>query len=542
MAFLSLLAATTSPAHDPTGGGGGLFEEEGGLEDDGLNEDFEQIEIPSKIETAEDAVKTLHAIKGVAGNLNKLDSRTEQVQRACDDLMRAVGVLQAANAEKPTSSVGSNERDLTKYLRADGTLRLLAEESTFSYAGQSFKMDLPGLLDDAETTCSWQADLKSIVKERQWAGVAQKARNTPYLDAKLAYHMLRAPKVGDFAKGLEEHAKKAFESRKAFNNSSATGAEWIPESFVPDLYEAQVLRGPVADQFTSVQVGSDTFKRPRVSNQIRLYVVSQITTDDPTKYTASTPATGEQTYTVPMGGILVLVDVAASEDSAVAAIPVLQRLMNDTRNDAYADAILNGDTTATHEDTIATWNTRSRWGSSGLGGSADHRRIFKGLRRQAVDRSTTLDMGSIQTSAGILQLFALMGERGVNNRVMFVSPEVLIQKLLGLTEVITIDKMGSMATILSGQIASIFGTPIIPTRWVTADLAATGLYTGSGAKSGVIVADRSAYYRYVRRGVVIEVQKVIRSQHIELVLTVREGFDTPDESAAKNVAFGFNWL
>ena len=547
MSALLLLAATAKPEEEaPDTRSGGLFEEEGGFGDEDWGEDF-SVELPNELKTADDAMKTLVAIRGIAGKLKDLDSRDQNVQKACGDLQKAVGLLQAGNFEKGSSVVGNDEQELSRrYLREDGSLRLLSEESEFVYAGKTFRAELPGLLDDVDTTCRFQEDVKELVNQRQWARISQKNPSTPYLDAQLALNFSRAPTTGGFRKSLEEYTKKAFAAeaaaKKAFTNTSAVGGEWIPDSFVPDLYEATVVRGPVVESFSSIPVGSDSFVRPRVSNQLRLYIVNQISNDNPANFTASTPATGSQTYTVPQGAVRVLLDVAATEDSAISVIPVIQRLLNDTRNDAFSDAMLNGDTTATHQDTIATWNTRSRWGSTGLGGSADHRRIFKGVRRQSVDRSTTLDMGSLQTSAGLLQLQALMGERGAGQLRYFVSPEVMIQKLMALAEVITIDKMGPMATIVKGQLAALFGIPIIMTRWVSADLAATGLYTGSGSKSGVALVDVNAYYRYTRRGVMVEVQKIISNQSIELVLTIREGFDTPDESTAKNCAWGYNWL
>jgi HK97 family phage major capsid protein len=509
----------------------------------------EDLVLPEAIKTVDDSKRVISAIKSVAKDLADRDSRDANVQKACDDLQKAVQVLQTKfDAQSaPAEIVGANEGELKRYINPDGSFRMVAEEVSFEFAGKTYKTVMPGFLDDLDRACSFQKEAQDLVQQRAWARLAQKNGDTPWIDSRLAYLFSRAPSVNGFRSALEAHCKQINEAqtadrRKAFTNTSGSGADWIPTAFIPDLYEALQVRGDVLEQFKTVTVGSASFIRPRVSNSVRLYIVTNITSDTPANYTASTPGTSQQTYTIPMGGVRVLVDLATSEDSAIAAIPQLQRLMGDTRNDAMSDAILNGDTTATHQDAIASWNLRARWGSTGLGGTADHRRLWKGGRRQSVDRSTTLDMGSIQTAAGILQLISLLGERGAGSLGLFTSPEVVIQKLMALAEVITIDKMGAMATIVKGQIASLFGHPIIMTRWMGADLAATGLYTGSGSKSGLLAMDTSGYYRYQARGVIIEVQKIISSQHIELVMTIREGFDTPDDSTAKNVAYGYNWL
>lgn len=503
-----------------------------------------ELEIPNEIKTAEDSRRVVSAIKSVAGDLAKLSADHSNVKKASDDLMKAVQVLQASSIERPAESVGSDERELSRYVEPDGSIRLFGGERKLSYAGKDWTVFEAGLLDDPDMACKWQQDLKRAVNRRNIARLCMKGSGTPTLDGDVVSLLARAPSVSGLRKGLEDGIKKSLEApvTRAFTNTSAVGAEWIPEQFIPELYEAAQVRGDIRGQFQEISVSSDSFKRPRVSNTARPYLVAQITSDNPAAYTGSTPGTGEQSYTVPGMAVRILVDAMASEDSAVAAIPQLSRLAADTIQDGIRDAVINGDTTATHEDAIATWNIRSRWGSSGLGGSADHRRAWKGVRRQAVDRSTTLDMGSLQTTAGLLQLMALLGERALGNGVFFVSPEVLIQKLFALTEVITIDKFGPKAPIVSGQLAALFDRPIVPTRFVSADLAATGLYTGSGAKSGVAYVDASGYYFYSRRAAMVEIAKNIGTQHIEIVITIRLGFDTPDTSSAANVAWGYNWL
>lgn len=502
------------------------------------------VEIPTEIKTAEDAKRTLAALKKVAGKLSELDSRDDNVQKAVDDMMKSLQVLQAENAERPAAEVvGANERDLSRYIGPEGELRMLGQETSFEFAGKTWKGYEPGLLDDGENVCQWQKDLKVAVNRRNTARLLQRNPNTPTLDARVARLLSRAP--SPVRKAAEEHVKRALESgakTRAFSNTSGAGAEWIPEQFIPELYEAAQVRGDIRGQFEEIQTNSDSFRRPKVSNTVRPYIKTQISSDNPANYTASTPTTADQSYTVPSLSVRILVDEAASEDSAIAGIPTLSRLATDAIADGIRDAVINGDSTATHQDAIASWNLRSRWGSTGLGGSADHRRIFKGLRRQAVDRSNTLDMGSIQTTAGLLQLMAVLGERAASNLRIFTSPEVMFQKLMGLSEVITLEKFGNRATIVSGQLADIFGVPIIPTRFMGADLAAAGLYTGSGSKSGLVVVDTGGYYFYSRRGEMVEVQKIISSGHYEIVVTIRLGFDTPDDSTADNVAFGYNWL
>ena len=78
--------------------------------------------------------------------------------------------------------------------------------------------------------------------------------------------------------------------------------------------------------------------------------------------------------------------------SAFAIIPAMSRQIAQDLEDAFEDAMINGDSAATHQDDISNWNIRERWGASGLGSSADHRRLFLGMRAAAKDKGSDVDM------------------------------------------------------------------------------------------------------------------------------------------------------
>lgn len=167
--------------------------------------------------------------------------------------------------------------------------------------------------------------------------------------------------------------------------------------------------------------------------------------------------------------------------------------------------------------------------------------MFKGMRKQAFDRSTTLNMTSGTFGFDtILSLKALMGELAMQDVVMFASPEAVLANLLELDEVVTIDKFGPQATVRTGQLASIAGMPILMSRFISADLAATGKYTGSGSTTGIILAHTPSWYIFERRGILVETDRKIDVGATEMVSTMRATFDTLDLDAATNVAFGFN--
>jgi hypothetical protein len=105
-----------------------------------------------------------------------------------------------------------------------------------------------------------------------------------------------------------------------------------------------------------------------------------------------------------------------------------------------------------------------------------------------------------------------------------------------------VDKLGTNATLLRGQLASISGVPVVMTRWLTADMATTGLFTGSGAKSGCLAVSREEFTHYQRRASLVELDKDITRGAFNLVATLRRTFRTLSSASSKVVTYGFNWL
>jgi hypothetical protein len=72
-----------------------------------------------------------------------------------------------------------------------------------------------------------------------------------------------------------------------------------------------------------------------------------------------------------------------------------------------------------------------------------------------------------------------MGKWGVNPAdLAFIVGVSEPPRLLADTNLLTVDKMGPNATILNGQIGSVFGVPVIVSEHVREDLNASGVYDG----------------------------------------------------------------
>ena len=248
----------------------------------------QDIKIVDKLDPS--AVNDREGLADFLGNtrtvLKQLDGDQAATKRAIADLS---GKLQQAierSQPAPAPEVG-DEGGLRKYINADGSLRLHSTRRSFEFAGRQYDQQTdPGLLDDRATHGEWHAEVKRAVTDRNLARLLMRRPSTPRLDAEVASVLSRAP--GALRDTVE----------RAFYNGAGVGAEWIPEQFLPSLYEEFEIPRNVAGLFGVVPMTSDTVKIPKLSTGARPYIKGRVTTDDPTAYTGSTPVTADSTINI----------------------------------------------------------------------------------------------------------------------------------------------------------------------------------------------------------------------------------------------------
>lgn len=511
--------------------------------------------VPNYAESADALNRTIHEIKSRHEELNSRGDEWTETQRAVSELKEKARTLELAQREmqRPGDSFGP-ESELRKYVETDarrvkgaggavdatkgydrhhmtpkalvhgggtdnGVLRLSYTEQpdgTWDY----------GLLDDPAPVCEWQKRLQVLVDQRSAVRAYQKHPHTPQLDHMVEQHMRAAP----------------VEIKRIFADSSTIGAEWIPDMTLPMLEMELRAARRLEALFGVVQApNSGTITIPFLSTGLRPYLAGAAAVDDPAQYTSSSVATAGRTFTVGKLAVRAQIDEDAVEDAIIMALPIMRQEIVDAITDGFEDVMVNGDATATHQDAIASWDPRSRWGSAGLGGSGDHRRLATGLRARAFDVSNTNDGSSAKTAAGALAARASLDSPHQYGSVAYaMSPEYLVESALAFDEVETVDKLGPAATIRTGQLASLYGAPVYMTEFLTNDLHTTGLYTGASATTGYLVVNTDRFKVGVRRAARIEMDKDLSRGIFNLVTTARKTFFTFDSATKKNVRFEFN--
>jgi len=474
----------------------------------------------------------MDAVKQIMGELKTLrtnqDEKVATIEKQVNAIKEAQRIMEESVYRADSAEITGTDDQLKKFVGEDGSIRWTTGKTRVKTAAGLTTVTECGLLDTEENLSNWHVEMKRLANDRMMIkSMLVGDKSTPKMDLAIARHLAVAPR------------SIAAQISKANYDGSGVGAELIPDQFLAQLHMEYQVPTVVRSLFNEVQMTSNTMLAPRIDRGGRPYIKGTVTSDNPALYPVSTVSMGQAQITAKGLATRYILDEELIEDSAVLLLPAMQRMIAKDMRDALEDAIINGDSASTHQDDIANWDIRGRWGSAGLGGSNDHRRLFVGLRAAAFDKTTTLNINSFD-AAKMLELISQLGEYAASDKVLIVSPEALYGNLMGLEQLITLDKFGPQATILTGQLGSIFGMPVVVSRFMSDDLATTGKYTGSGATTGMLVVSRESWNIFARRGIQIQQEQDITSGAYNMVATERLTFDSLDASTVKNVAFGFN--
>lgn len=320
---------------------------------------------------------------------------------------------------------------------------------------------------------------------------------------------------------------------KALNTATTgSGGYLVPEGWSAEIlhdYEADLM---VSEVFESFTMPNDPFNYPFIdASNVKPYLRSEPTTDEPSKYRASEPTTDEIQFSTKEFAIRVCYTRKLDEDALTVWLPELKRKIARRMAEGVEESIINGDVSTNHMDSDVVL-------------SIDHRKAWKGLRKWASAESTEYDVttGSttFQASDG-MRVMEKMGKFAIrkNEGVWFLPFTAYIQAR-AFDEFETIEKAGANAAIFTGQVAWWYGWPVMTTAWIRTDLNSSGVYQSGQTKTEMLAVHHPGFRIGYRREETVETDKDIETGMYVIVASMRLHFRSTYPTGNKIVAAGIN--
>jgi len=315
---------------------------------------------------------------------------------------------------------------------------------------------------------------------------------------------------------------KDFERRwgalaKALNTATAgSGLEWIPTGFSTQMIEAIELEAKVAALFYSFPMPANPFTFPMALGDGIAYKGAEATSPTPSMFKTSTPTTDNLTFNAVKLVANYPVSDELTEDSIIPLMAFLKKSIARAIAKSEENAILNGDTSATHMDT------------GDPADSLDARRCWLGLRKmcQSANKSSGSTWANTTGLALLRAMDVSMGKYALDpSKVKILSNIGMFNSFKALTEVSTEDKFGSAATVHNGKLTEIDGQGIVLSAYLSEETNASGLYDGvTTTKKNVLKVFTEGFWRGIRKDVTLEYVRMPLQGNQYLVAQTRRHF------------------
>lgn len=311
---------------------------------------------------------------------------------------------------------------------------------------------------------------------------------------------------------------------KAMDSTTAgAGDEYVPTNLAPQLWDDMFLSSMIVPLFTRFPMTSNPQDLPQGLGAVTWRKVGEnIGTSQ------SNPTTAKMTLAATQLATQQAWSYTLEEDSAIAFAPAIRARLAQSGAEQMDAFMLNADDTSSSTGNINLDDATPPADSYYLQtGGQD------GIRHQWIVDNTAMNsaMSATLTDAKILVAMGLMGKYAINpNKLVFITDigtyfAGFLSTATGApgNNVITMEKFGSQALVLTGQLAAYRGVPIV----VSASQALTdtdGKSNVAATTKGTInIVNRDMWYSGFRRDLLIEADRDITKLQYILVSSFRQG-------------------
>lgn len=327
--------------------------------------------------------------------------------------------------------------------------------------------------------------------------------------------------------------------RKATQNEGAAGygQELVGVQYVNELWDAARQDSRVFSLLDTFEMNQASAYLPVVADLPEPMFLGENTTEN--SFLAGTGRVGSNRVLVAAKKMLInqIWTYELEEDAIIPFLPFIRAQIAASLA-FYSDAVvLNGDTV-----NAATGNINS---DDADPADTKYYLAFDGLRKAGLidntanklDEAGSLDLASIAALKGLMMDRSNLIDWGHPVRssdLIFVCDPQTADKLVQLDQVVTVDKFGPQAGVLTGQIGNILGHPVISTMamGLTEADGKISATPGNNTKGQLIAFNRNAFKVGLKRQVAIELERMPGMQQSRLVASFRLGLGRYSPSGA----------
>jgi len=329
-------------------------------------------------------------------------------------------------------------------------------------------------------------------------------------------------------------------SRKTLDTINDTS--WIPTDLASQLSLHIMKAKAVPANVPSFDQPTNPFDWPISASPNTTFLVTESAASDVTVL-ESEPNDAKITYAAKKLANRVDFSEEMNEDAVFALMSTIQRIMADSLGDAFDRGVIFGDETTdtTNINLIGATPTTTA-------GQADAFLVADGMVHFAliIADGSNVDIGSASSiSAGIATIYSNMGPGALDPRdLLIIVPPSVHFKMLTDTNIVTLDKFGSGATILTGQVAAIFGSPVVTSSGIPATDATgnvDGVTAANNTKGSIVVVKLSKVSVGFRRRMKVASEFQPLTDKTNVVASMRFDFQQLTNNIASNNAIGYGF-
>ena len=405
-----------------------------------------------------------------------------------------------------------------------------------------------------ETTGRKQLPIASQLDAQKRIVVSSEFDPMEALDMLHGYMLLRAAKsfqgVSErFANALSHKVQNAGLSaikadELAYSTQTGYGDEWVPELWSAQIWQKARNDNTLLPLFRSVEMPSNPFDLPIEGTDPSVYFVPETANESHLSLGSGNPIPDSKVGSgkVQLSAKKLALRVGFSSELVEDAIVPVLNIYREQAMRAIADSIdftlLNGDT-----ETGATGNVTS---DDAAASSTDRFLAFDGLRKLPIVTNTVnkVDMGNVDPTLAKLReaRFTMATKYSARpSDLAWIVDGQTYAKLLSLSEFLTMDKAGPLATAQTGQIGFIDGIPV----FISAEMPLTmsdgkvNTATGTNDRGTAICVYKPGWFVGYRRKIAVNVDYIPYYDSYQMTATVRlafVNFDNDVASALYNIA------